>query len=108
LAPQDKFSTTLAWENEHFRFGIESSFVGRQYLYDNQRVSNYWIVAGAAEYHYNDHWRLVLNSENLFNVRQANYETVVLGANPTVQPTFRPVWAPLEGRITNIALKYTL
>ena len=72
------------------------------------RVANYWIVAGAAEYHYNDHWRLVLNGENLFNVRQANYETVVLGANPTVQPTFRPVWAPLEGRIVNIALKYTL
>ena len=108
LAPQDKFSTTLAWENEHFRFGIESSFVGRQYLYDNVRVANYWIVAGAAEYHYNDHWRLVLNGENLFNVRQANYETVVLGANPQVQPTFRPIWAPLEGRIVNIALKYTL
>jgi iron complex outermembrane receptor protein/outer membrane receptor for ferrienterochelin and colicins len=106
LAPQDKFSTTLAWENEHFRFGIESSYVGTQYLYDNQKVANYWFFAGAAEYHYNDHWRLVLNGENIFNIKQANYETVVTG--PISQPIFRPVWAPLEGRIVNLALKFTL
>lgn len=108
LAPQDKFSTTIAWENDHFRFGIESSYVGSQYLYDNQKVANYWFFAAAAEYHYNDHWRVVLNGENIFNVKQANYETVVLGANPTVQPSFRPIWAPLEGRIVNLALKFTL
>ncbi|GAB3943877.1 hypothetical protein GCM10028805_10730 [Spirosoma harenae] len=106
LAPQDKFSTTLAWENEHFRFGIESSYVGTQYLYNNEKVRNYWFFAGAAEYHYNDHWRLVLNAENLFNIKQANYETVVTG--PISQPSFRPIWAPLEGRIVNLALKYTL
>lgn len=106
LAPQDKFSTTLAWENEHFRFGIETAYVGSQYLYNNQKVANYWFFAGAAEYHYNEHWRLVLNAENLFNVKQANFETVVSG--PITQPTFRPVWAPLEGRIVNMALKYTL
>lgn len=106
LAPQDKFSTTVAWENEHFRLGIESSYVGTQYLYNNEKVRNYWFFAGAAEYHYNDHWRLVLNAENLFNIKQANYETVVTG--PVNQPSFRPIWAPLEGRIVNVALKYTL
>ncbi|CAN5254606.1 TonB-dependent receptor [soil metagenome] len=106
LAPQDKFSTTVAWENEHFRFGIETSYVGTQYLYANQKVANYWFFAGAAEYHYNDHWRLVLNAENMFNIKQANYETVVSG--PVTQPSFRPIWAPLEGRIVNVALKYTL
>lgn len=106
LAPQDKFSTTLAWEPEHFRFGIEAAYVGSQYLYNNQKVANYWFFAGAAEYHYNDHWRLVLNAENLFNIKQANYETVVSG--PVTQPTFRPIWAPLEGRIVNLALKFTL
>lgn len=106
LAPQDKFSTTLAWQNEHFRFGIESSYVGTQYLYDNQKVANYWFFAGAAEYHYNDHWRLVLNGENIVNIKQANYETVVTG--PVTQPSFRPIWAPLEGRIVNLALKFVL
>ena len=106
LAPQDKFSTTIAWENDHFRFGVETSYVGTQYLYNNQKVANYWFFAGAAEYHYNDHWRLVANAENLFNIKQANYETVVSG--PITQPTFRPIWAPLEGRIVNVALKYTL
>lgn len=69
-------------------------------------MSNYWFFAGCAEYHYNDHWRLVLNSENLFNIIQANYETVVTG--PVTQPTFRPIWAPQEGRIVNLALKFTL
>jgi outer membrane receptor for ferrienterochelin and colicins len=106
FAPQDKFSTTIAWENDHFRLGIEAAYVGTQYLYNNQKVSNYWFFAGCAEYHYNDHWRLVLNSENLFNIKQANYETVVTG--PVTQPTFRPIWAPQEGRIVNLALKFTL
>ncbi|SOD89350.1 TonB-dependent receptor [Spirosoma fluviale] len=106
LAPQDKFSTTLAWESEHVRLGVESAYVGSQYLYNNQKVVNYWFFAAVAEYHYNEHWRLVLNAENLFNIKQANYETVVSG--PITQPTFRPVWAPLEGRIVNLALKYTL
>ena len=106
FAPQDKFSTTVAWENDHFRLGIEAAYVGTQYLYNNQRVRNYWFFAGCAEYHYNDHWRLVLNGENLFNIIQANYETVVSG--PVTQPTFRPIWAPQEGRIVNLAVKFTL
>lgn len=108
LAPQGERSTTVAWENDYFRFGIKSSYVGTHYPYNNQRVANYWFFAGAAEYHYTDHWRLVLTGENLFNIKQANYEMVVLGADWTQQPAFRPVWAPLEGRIVNLALKYTL
>lgn len=106
FAPQDKFSVTAAWEDEHFRFGVESAYVGTQYLYNNQLVPNYWFFAGAAEYHYNEHWRLVLNAENIGNIRQANYETMVTGS--ISRPTFRPIWAPQEGRIVNLALKYTL
>jgi outer membrane receptor for ferrienterochelin and colicins len=106
FAPQDKFSTTIAWENDHFRLGVEAAYVGSQYLYNNQKVKNYWFFAGCAEYHYNDHWRLVLNAENIFNIKQANYETVVTG--PVTQPTFRPIWAPQEGIIVNLALKFTL
>lgn len=107
FSPQDKFSLTLAYTIENkWRFGIESSFVGSQYLYDNQRVKDYSFWAGSVERKFGTHLSLVLNAENILNVKQSDYETVVTG---TVQnPSFNPIWAPQEGAIVNLALKYKL
>lgn len=107
FSPQNKFSLTLAYTIENkWRFGIESSFVGSQYLYDNQRVKDYSFWAGSVERKFGTHLSLVLNAENILNIKQSDYETVVTG---TVQnPSFRPIWAPQEGAIVNLALKYKL
>jgi outer membrane receptor for ferrienterochelin and colicins len=107
FSPQDKFSLTLAYTVENkWRFGIESSFVGSQYLYDNQRVKNYAFWAAAIERKFGNHLSLILNAENVLNIKQSDYENVVTG---TLQnPSFRPIWAPQEGAIVNLALKYKL
>ena len=106
FSPQDKFSLTLAYSvPEKWRFGIESSWVGNQYLYDNQKVPNYWFWAAAVERMFG-HVSLILNAENLFNVQQLNYGPVVTG--PTNAPTIQPLWGPQEGIIVNLALKYKL
>jgi iron complex outermembrane receptor protein/outer membrane receptor for ferrienterochelin and colicins len=106
FSPQDKFSLTLAYSiPDKWRFGIESSWVGNQYLYDNQKVPNYWFWATAVERMFG-HVSLVLNAENLFNVQQLNYGPVVIG--PINNPTIQPLWAPQEGIIVNLALKYKL
>lgn len=107
FSPQDKFSLTLAYTIENkWRFGIESSFVGSQYLYDNQRVKDYAFWAAAIERKFGSHLSLILNAENVLNVKQSDYETVVTGT--AQNPSFRPIWAPQEGAIVNLALKYKL
>jgi outer membrane receptor for ferrienterochelin and colicins len=107
FSPQDKFSLTLAYTVENkWRFGIESSFVGSQYLYENQRVKDYAFWAGAIERKFGQHLSLVANAENILNIKQSDFEKVVTGTNEN--PSFRPIWAPQEGAIVNLALKYKL
>lgn len=107
FSPQDKFSLTLAYTVENkWRFGIESSFVGSQYLYDNQRVKDYSFWAAAIERKFGDHLSLILNAENVLNIKQSDYESVVSGTPQN--PSFKPIWAPQEGAIVNLALKYKL
>ncbi|GAB3892699.1 TonB-dependent receptor [Larkinella knui] len=104
FSPQDKFSLTLAYHiPEKWRFGIESSWVGNQYVYDNRRVANYWFWAAAIE-RMLGHFSLILNAENIFNIQQLKYGPVVTG--PINNPTVQPLWAPQEGRIVNLAIKY--
>jgi outer membrane receptor for ferrienterochelin and colicins len=108
FSPQDKFSLTLAYTIEgKWRFGIESSFVGSQYLYDNQRVKDYAFWAGAIERKFGEHLSLVVNAENILNIKQSDFETPLVTGTPQ-NPSFRPIWAPQEGAIVNVALKYKL
>lgn len=105
-SPRDKFSLTLAYSiPDKWRFGIESSWVGNQYLYDNQLVPNYWFWAAALERMFGK-VSIVLNAENLFNVQQIQYGPVVTGSRNN--PTTAPLWGPQEGRIVNLALRYKL
>ena len=107
FSPQDKFSLTLAYTVENkWRFGIESSFVGNQYLYDNQRVKDYSFWAGSVERKFGTHLSLILNAENILNIKQSDYEKVVIGTPE--RPSFNPIWAPQEGAIVNLALRYKL
>ena len=108
FSPQDKFSLTLAYTIEgKWRFGIESSFVGSQYLYDNQRVKDYAFWAGSVERKFGSHLSLVINAENILNIKQSDFESPLVTG--TLQnPSFRPIWAPQEGAIVNVALKYKL
>ena len=106
FSPRDKFSLTLAYSiPDKWRLGVESSWVGNQYLYDNQLVPNYWFWAAAVERIFGK-VSLVLNAENLFNVQQIQYGPVVTG--PRNNPSTAPLWGPQEGRIVNLAVRYKL
>ena len=108
FSPQDKFSLTLAYTIEgKWRFGIESSFVGNQYLYDNKRVKDYAFWAGSVERKFGSHLSLVVNAENILNVKQSDFEPKLFTGS-LQNPSFNPIWAPQEGAIVNVALKYKL
>jgi len=104
--PKDKFSTTLAYEiKDKWRMGIEGSWVGNQYVYNNVAVHNFWFLAVMIERKFSK-GSLVLNCENLLDARQSKYEQLVTG--PVSHPVFKSIWAPLEGRVINLSLKLAL
>ncbi len=104
FSPHDKFSLTAAYTIEgKWRFGAENSFVGNQYLYNNQKVKNYIFWAAAVERKFGPHFSLICNAENIGNIKQSNYEKMVTGS--LQNPSIVPIWAPQEGVIVNLALK---
>lgn len=104
--PKDKFSTTLAYDIEgKWRMGIEASYMGNQYIYNNVRVTNFWFLAAMVERKFKKA-SIVLNCENLLDTRQSKYEQIVIG--PINNPSFKSVWAPLEGRVINLSFKIAL
>jgi len=52
------------------------------------------------------HFSVFINFENMLDVRQDRYQTVILP--PVDRPSFREVWAPLEGFVANGGLKLFL
>lgn len=105
-SPQDKFSSTLAYDIEgKWRFGIEQSFVANQYLYNQVKAPAYWFLAAMAEKKFK-HLSVVLNCENILDSRQSKKEALFTGS--LSNPQFTPLWGPIDGRVTNLSLRFTL
>ncbi|WP_143309242.1 TonB-dependent receptor [Chitinophaga vietnamensis] len=107
FAPQDKFASTLAYEiEEKWRFGIENSWMGNQYLYNNEKAPSYWFWALMVSRKIGEHVTLVLNGENIFDARQGKHEPLFTG--PVSNPSFAPLWGPIDGRTINFSVKFDL
>ncbi len=102
LTPRNRAATVIAYEIEgKWRFGLEGSYTGFQYREDASRTPDYIFIAAMIEKKYK-HLSIVLNGENLLDARQTNHEAIVLP--PSTNPTFRPLWGPIEGRVINLSL----
>lgn len=101
--PKDKFSTTIAYEIENkWRIGIEASYSGNQYVYNNKKVPDFIFMAAMVERKFKK-GSIVLNCENLLDVRQTQFEPIVEG--PRQNPIYKPLWGPIEGRVLNLSIK---
>ena len=99
--------TSMYEQEQNFRIGLEATYNGPQYVGEGSRQGRgFWLVGALAEKTFAPHFSLVLNVENVLDVRQTRFEPVVTG--PFTQPTFRPLYAPLDGFVGNVALKITL
>ncbi len=103
-SPQDKIALTLAYDIEgKWRMGIESAWVANQYLLNGSKSKAYWFWAAMVERKFK-HCSVVLNGENLADFRQSKYETLFDGSRRN--PAFHPLWAPIDGRVINLSLKW--
>jgi len=101
-----KLNITLTYEQEHsWRTGIEAFYTGRQYLSDHTQTPDYWTMGFMIQRMFK-HFSIIGNVENIFDIRQTKFEKVVIP--PYTNPTFREIYAPLDGLLANVALKIQL
>lgn len=108
LTPQNRFAFTLARDFDEIglRFGLEGSYTGSQYRLDATKTPGFYFMAAMVEKRIGKHLSVVLNGENLLDFRQSKLESLFTGS--ISNPTFVPLWAPIDGRVLNLSLKIQL
>jgi iron complex outermembrane receptor protein/outer membrane receptor for ferrienterochelin and colicins len=103
--PRNRAAGTAVFQVEDkWMMGVEASYNGSQYREDGSKTHDYWFTAAMIERKIGAHWSIVMNCENLFDARQSRYESLYTG--PISDPDFKPLWAPIDGRVLNLCLRY--
>ncbi|MBS1781859.1 MAG: TonB-dependent receptor [Bacteroidetes bacterium] len=108
LTPRNRFAFTVVRDFEKYgiRFGLEGSYNGSQYRVDYTHTPGYFFMAAMIEKKLGKHFSMVLNGENLLDFRQSRVEALYSGTQ--ANPSFVPLWAPIDGRVINLSLKWKL
>ncbi len=107
LTPKNRLTTTLAYEDEEegIKAGLEAFYFGHQFTDDGSKTPDYWMLGASVQKRFG-HITLVLNVENILNVRQTKFENIVTGN--LNNPVFKELYAPLDGIVANAVLKFDL
>lgn len=106
LTPKHKLNMTLSYEQEQsWRTGLEAFYTGKQYLSNQTQSRDYWTVGFMLEKSFR-RFSIIGNVENIFDTRQTKFEDIVIP--PRTNPTFRDIYAPLDGTVANVALEIKL
>lgn len=106
LTPRNRFAMTALKELETWKAGIEASYTGQQHRLDYTLTPGYLFLAAMVSKDFGKHVTVVLNCENLLDYRQSKHEALYYGS--ISNPTFHPLWAPIDGRVINLSLKWKL
>jgi iron complex outermembrane receptor protein len=103
LAPKHKLHFDLVYELEgKLRIALESYYTGSQLLTDGKIGRQYWLMGALIEKSWKK-FSIFLNGEDLNDARQTKWDTIYTGTLD--DPTFRDIYAPLEGIIINGGMK---
>jgi len=106
LTSRHRLNNVLIYEQEgKLKIGLEAYYFSPQILNDGAVGKSYWVCGLMAE----KVWKkvsLFLNFENLFDTRQTRFDTIYTG--PIDDPTFRDIYAPLDGFVINGGIKLRL
>ena len=106
LTPRHRLNNVLMYEHEEkLKIGLEAYYYSPQKLSDGTTGKQYWICGAMVE----KLWRkfsLFINFENIFDARQTRFDTIYTG--PITDPTFRDIYAPLDGFVVNGGIKLKL
>lgn len=106
LSARNKFASVISYEfSKRFRVCIEAAYTGRQYLEDGNQTLSFPFIAGMIRYDIG-RFSFVLNCENINDYRQTKKENIVIP--PAINPTFKQLWAPIDGRVANLSMRIKL
>ena len=107
LTAKNRIAFVLTREIEKkWRIGIEGSWFGPQYRDDGSQTPSYFITAVMICRNLGKHVTMVLNGENLLDYRMSNVESLYTGT--VANPVFKPLWAPIDGRVINFSVRWKL
>jgi outer membrane receptor for ferrienterochelin and colicins len=101
--PEHNLSGTLTYApSANWRFGLENMLIGPQVIENKEKTPTYDFMAAMIERKFKK-VSIVLNGENIFDFRQKNFLIP-----PITNPSFKTIWAPIDGRVINISVNIKL
>ena len=87
------------------KIGAEAYYFSPQKLSDGAIGKSYWTF-GLMGKKYWKHFSIFVNFENITDTRQTKFDTIYTGS--ITNPTFRDIYAPLDGFVMNGGIKIRL
>jgi outer membrane receptor for ferrienterochelin and colicins len=106
LTPASRLVSTYLYEVPGaFKCGLEAFYTGRQYLDQGTRTRSFWTFDIMVEKIIGP-VNILLNVENITDTRQSRWGPIFSGS--VSHPQFAEIYAPLDGRVINLSLKWNL
>ncbi|MEM9673581.1 MAG: TonB-dependent receptor [Bacteroidota bacterium] len=106
LTARHRLNNVLVYEvHGKGRIGLEAYYFSPQSLSDGTTGQSYWICGLMMEKVFS-RFSLFLNFENFLDARQTRFDTIFTGS--VTSPTFRDIYAPVDGFVTNGGIKFRL
>ncbi|WP_299896449.1 TonB-dependent receptor [uncultured Aquimarina sp.] len=101
LTARHNAGSVIMYENEKWRLGFESYYIGRQLLSDGTETTDFIKMGLLGMRNFN--WATVfVNFENFTDRRQSRFSPLVSGSNDN--PTFAEIYAPTDGFILSVGI----
>ena len=103
LVSKHRLNNVLMYEIEDkLKIGLEAYYFSPQQLNDGGRGKSYWTAGLMAEKIW-EKFSIFVNLENLTDTRQTKFDSIYTGS--ITSPTFRDIYAPVDGFIINGGIK---
>lgn len=106
LVAKHRLNNVLMYEiEEKLKMGLEAYYFSPQELNDGVTGKQYWLFGFMVEKLW-EKFSVFINFENFGNTRQTKFDTIHTG--PITDPTFRDIYAPVDGFVVNGGIKIQL
>jgi iron complex outermembrane receptor protein len=92
-------------KDEKLKIGLEAYYFSPQKLSDGAIGKSYWTFGLMGEKVW-EHFSIFVNFENFTDTRQTKFDTIYTGS--INNPTFRDIYAPVDGFVVNGGIKIKL